>query len=297
MRLITLFFLMFCLWTAAYAAVSTQTHMYVPNAKENCLVVIELATNAQSKIPVGKEPVDVVIDRVKGFVTNKGDGTITVVDLNTHRVLETINLKFGCLPLVIHEHKGYVLSPLTKEIIEINLDTYITQIHGFFLAKNLISLTAYKVGKEDMLYIVDAGYEDVKYLEAQDLSVMNLCTISVGKNPQPLQIYEGRGYVVNQGSGTVTMIDLDRNWPIEFAVGKGPSDLKFYKNFGFVSCQEDMKIVVIDLKTNTIIKEIPTQSSPFYLTLDNDKGYSVTLEACIITVFDLNTFEIKKNSK
>ena len=80
-----------------------------------------------SEIPIGRDPrsVAVTLDDLRALITNRVDGTLSVIDIRETRVTNTISLE-GVFPyaVVIGDNQtAYVSLMGSDEIVEVNIDT------------------------------------------------------------------------------------------------------------------------------------------------------------------------------
>ncbi|MFZ3090030.1 MAG: hypothetical protein WA240_05320, partial [Nitrospirota bacterium] len=180
----------------------------------------------------GKEPEGIAVDQVNHIVlvTNHKDGTVSIIDLATHTILDTI--------------------PVGKEPKDIAIDPELK-----------LALVVHEKGQPEA--------ED-KEKEEEDkkeyaVSVIDLNThqvrdtIPVGKKPQAIDINPEAhiAVITNEKENSITVIDLKTWQKTAIPTCKHPEDIAINQldNDVLVICEEDKSLLIIDLNTNTILKE------------------------------------------
>jgi YVTN family beta-propeller protein len=80
-------------------------------------VLIDLATKAESVVPVGRYPNSAVFDRQgRAYISNEYDGTVSVIDPSSHRVTHTITGLGGQLGDLASHPEGMVTDPIRDRI-------------------------------------------------------------------------------------------------------------------------------------------------------------------------------------
>ena len=76
--------------------------------------------------------------------------------------------------------------------------------------------------------------------------------IPVGQYPKQFAVWKDRGYVVNFGSDSLSVISLTSNVlidTIELEMKSGPDSIAFYNDTAYVGCSFGEKLLAVDLKT------------------------------------------------
>lgn len=243
------------------------------------------------------------------YVTNERDGTITVIDTRTDKVLETITV--GARP------RGIRPSPDGRRIY-VALSTPMGQPYS--AADNRIAaidvesgkiVAEYDVGSDPeqlavspdgrLLYASneDAGTATVTEVETGRL----LATLMVGIEPEGVRISpDGRWvYVTSETSNTVSVIDTGSNQvTATFLVGARPRDAAFSPDGSraYITAEVGTSVTVADTKTHTVIRnvELPRGDGvkPMGIVVTNDgrKIYVANGRAGTVTVLDATEFKM-----
>ncbi len=170
-------------------------HVYVSNSMSNTISVIDTYSNEVVNIirGVGLRPQDILITEEYIYVVSEGSNRISVIDINSNRVIKTISAGFNPLKLSMGLlNRLYVTSKVSDNV-------------------NIIHLTM-------------ALSTDAKTI----LSGTITGEIPVGSSPVGLSFDRDRNrlYVVNNGSDTISVIDLLSESVVEtIYVGKGPYEM------------------------------------------------------------------------
>jgi YVTN family beta-propeller protein len=164
------------------------------------------------RIKVGNSPIDVAVDdeRIRVYLPNSSDGTISVVDAVTEKVVKTITVGGtpGSMVIGAGHRYGYVADAGAGEaagrIVAIDLET-MNVSHQFQVPESSAGLALSPDGSR--LYVVAKEAGTVTMVDTA--SRRPLRAIAVGKDPgfPVLDPLGARLYVPNDGSNTVSIID------------------------------------------------------------------------------------------
>ena len=119
--------------------------------------------------------------------------------------------------------------------------------------------------------------------------------IPVGKHPKSMVLYGAVGYVANEMSKKVSLIDLTTNTVTQaIRVGKFPKSMKIHGDKGYVVNQGSQNISVIDLTSNSVIQTIDVANKFESMVLHQSFGYLINRESNAVTVLDLSTNSVDK---
>lgn len=202
----------------------------------------------------------------RAYVSNERDGTVTVIDTNTDRVVSTINV--GARP------RGIRASPDGKRIyVAISFSSQ--QTPGTI---NKIAAIDRDTGKVVAQY--DAGPDPEQFAVSNDgrrLFISNedagtasivdtssgkvVSTVVVGIEPEGVTISpDGRWvYVTAETSNTVSVIDTQNNEVVAtFMVGARPRDAAFSPDGtrAYVTAELGRSLSVIDTRTHAVVKTV-----------------------------------------
>jgi PQQ-dependent catabolism-associated beta-propeller protein len=202
----------------------------------------------------------------RAYVSNERDGTVTVIDTATDRVVATINV--GARP------RGIRTSPDGK-LVYVALSFSSQQTPGTI---NKIAAIDHDTGKVVAQY--DAGTDPEQFAVSNDgrrLFISNedagtasivdtssgkvISTVVVGIEPEGVTISpDGRWvYVTAETSNTVSVIDADTNEvAATFLVGARPRDTAFSPDGAraYVTAELGRSLSVIDTRTHSVVRTI-----------------------------------------
>lgn len=230
-----------------------------------------LAAGPIADIAVGKHPAHVIADQQgkRAFVTNSGDDTVTVVDLDQNKVVGTIAT--GDYP------HGLRMSPDGREI-------YVANVEGGSLSvidvERLVEAARIPVGKAPVQvgFAPDGSRVYASLRDENRVVVVDTATrvvidrIAVG--PSPIQVHatsDGRFvYVANQGTeaepaDTVSVIEVATGSVIDtIRTGKGAHGVAVSDDGArvFVTNTVEGTVSVIDTATNKVTNAFTVGSGP-----------------------------------
>ena len=207
----------------------------VANSGDDSVSVVSAATHEEvGTIQVGDNPRSIAVSPTQtlAYVTNFGDGTVSVLDLTD---LTALTDPASDLPTIDvgHEPVGLAFRP-----------------------------------DGQYAYVVNAGQNRVSVINTDSQTVET--HIRVGSEPQEIAINAAgtRAYVTNSGDGTVSVIDLVTNEQLTtVAVGEEPNGVAVRPGDREVyvvnSEQDDNTVSIIDTRTNRVVAT---------LTREEDEG-------------------------
>ena len=224
-------------------------------------------------IDVGDYPKSLLVYRDKIYVSNFGEGTVSVIDANNNTKLEP-DIEVGQGPT------DMAFNPSTNTIYVINSkNTTISAIDANKNAKvgSYINVT---YPAEQIMYHPDTEKMFIRHYPDNQISViengqLNSSTIEVGEEPNSMGFIKDKIYVSNFGEGTVSVIDANNNTKLEpdIEVGGSVSDLAFDPdNYNIYVLKSSRNISVIDGEHNTIIKDIEVGDGISNIVYDPDEN-------------------------
>lgn len=252
-------------------------------------------------ILVGANPHEMAYDYKKGeiFVTNTGDGTISVISDRTNKVVATI--------AVGGEPVSAAYDPSNNEIYVANWDaTYISVISDTsnrvvknVILPNQIFVTdgiAYDSNTSQVFVVDDNGGFHV--LSGQNVMVTSHSL--EGDTPLPDVVYDSnRGELFMASSGGSIFVVSDLNYTVLATIRTGivPYDLTFDSGKGevFVADSDSSKVLVIADSNNTIVARPDVGSMPIDLAYDAQNGevYVATSGPSVSVISDTTNEVIK----
>ena len=243
------------------------------------------------------------------YVSNERDGTITVIDTNADRVVETI--KAGArargIRLSPDGRRVYVAlsTPSGKDYNE--ADNHIAAIDR---ASGKVVAT-YNVGTDPEQLAVSrdgrrlyASNEDAGTASVTDIETGRLiATLVTGIEPEGVTISpDGRWvYVTAETSNTVSVIDTQTNQvTASFLVGSRPRDVAFSPDStrAYVTTEIGRTLSVVDTSTHKVVKtvELPrgdnVKPMGVCVSLDGRKVYVAMGRADRVVVLDAESFNV-----
>lgn len=241
----------------------------------------------------------------RAFVSNERDGTVTVIDTKTDRVVSTINV--GARP------RGIRTSPDGK-LVYVALSFSSQQTPGTINKVAAIDAATGKVvGQYDAgtdpeqfaisadgrrLFISNEDAGTASILDTESGKIVS--TVIVGIEPEGVTISpDGRWvYVTAETSNSVSVIDTQKNEVVAtFMVGARPRDVAFSPDSSraYVTAELGRTVSVIDTKTHAVIRiiDLPPGDNvkPMGVVVSNDgaKIYVANGRANNISVIDART--------
>lgn len=243
-------------------------------------------------VEVGLYPWSVAVDPAadSAYVTNYGDGTISVIDLQDNSVATTIEGEYGPMRVAVN--------PTTNTAYVTNYGDTVSVIDT---RSNTITATI-PVGKEpagvavdattNTVYVTNVGDGTVSVIDARSNIVT--ATIPVGKEPGSIAVEPGRAYITNNRDATVWVIDTRTNvLAAVITVGNSPRGVAIdsVNNSAYVSNYGDGTVSVIDTRTFTVTATIAVGNSPVAIAVDPgaNTAYVANSRADTVSVIDTRT--------
>ncbi len=263
---------------------------------------IELTTRMMiAKIPAGRKPMAVAIDEGLNIavITNRGDRTVSVIDLNAFTLTRTITI--GGEPeriainqlthtALVTDHKDDVLYIIDLLTYEVTGKTSVGKGPKDIAVDSGLNLALIVNEKSENHDSKDKDDNDRKD-EHGTVSVIDLNTRTVikevhaGKKPQAIDINPEThvAAVVNEKDKSITVINLLTWETYSISVGKHPLAIAInpLDNRALVICDEDRRLYLIDLDTRAIVKS--------YSLNKETKGIAVNNYTNIAAVIDDKT--------
>lgn len=133
-----------------FSSITQGDKLYLVSPATNSVKVVDLASNSTiGEIQVGTNPVDILLDHIRGiaYVANKGSQTISVLDLTTDTIINTILLytseNFPVSKLYLDNNNLYACSDQWYKIFVIDTltNSIIDDINTKFLNGTLFDVT------------------------------------------------------------------------------------------------------------------------------------------------------------
>lgn len=269
---------------AILLAVSTSFSLSLVMAQEDSRQLVDIGNSALW--------VEIIDDKV--YVSNPQDGKIVIIDVNTNKIIDTIEAAagVGVLEVVSEKNKMYatvldsnkviVFDLVTHKIIK-EVDIGEPQIVQFsksdkpYGEREYVYFNTNAIGlkynsNNEMLYAVHSTVNHINVIDTNSDTVVG--TIPVGKTPLLIEIDESSntGYVTNWESNDVTVINLDSNEVTDnLRTGWVPDQMELDQTNHrlFVTHHASPYVSVIDLRDKSIEAKIQLKSSTHAVALDS----------------------------
>ena len=266
------------------------------------------------------------------IITNQGEDTISIVDLQNLNIIKTIQTNPGPLAVEILKNNLAIISNTKNESLQlIDLDSLkiIDTINLGFTPLGIV----YVEGK-DLLYI-SSWYENKLYyyntntwerdgvipvgktpsgiiydkkrdqiiVSNRDENLLTIIqdnkvikTIEVGDHPFGVYLLEDSVFSVNVYSNDVSKIDLNTFDSSKFNVGDHPYNIISSDHYIFVTNTQDDSVSVINKDDFSILKTLKTGEVPENLGVDllNNQLIVTNWGSNSISIFNLDTLKLKK---
>jgi PQQ-dependent catabolism-associated beta-propeller protein len=219
----------------------------------------------------------------RAFVTNERDGTITVIDTQSDRVVSTIKVGGRLRGIRLDADKKTIWVAISYPSNQPQGENAIAKIDqgGTILAKYAAGSDPENFalnGDDSRLYIAneDAGLASITDVKTNRV----IDSMSVGLEPEGAAISpNGRWvYITSESSSTVTVIDTQTNQAVKsFLVGARPREAVFTSDGSraYVSAENGGTLSVIDTSDHHVTKTIEFPKSDA-TTLIKPKGIAIS---------------------
>jgi len=253
-------------------------------------------------IRAGITPVGVDINPYTrmAVVSNMGDGTVSLIDIDTQKVTKTIPVGKGT--------NGAVINPYTNIAVVANAEdntVSIIDLASGTVKKTIpVGIAPLCLGIDTVRNIVvvpNSGSNDVSVIDLKAEKVIK--TIPVGVSPWCMHWcvnpYTNQAIVGNFGEGenTLSVIDLEKGVEIKrIPVGTSPAgaSLNPYTNMAVVPNWGSEDVSVVDLTAFKVITTIPVGKGPNCSIIEPTMNLALISNAGedTVSVIDLNTMSV-----
>jgi YVTN family beta-propeller protein len=272
---------------------SVTNKIYVANADDGTLTVIDGATHSTATMAVGSNPQAVAVNPVtnKIYVANTNpSGTVTVIDGATN---ETTTLAVGGFPAAL------AVNPMTNRVYVANqvANGTVSVIDG---ARDTVSATISVGGLPSALaadpatnriYVASGATDSVTVLNGADNSTS---TVSTGPGSNPAAVAVGsithKAYVACPGAGSLVVLDVGNNRTSPVAVGGSARILALdpVSNWVYVVDSGQNAVTVIDGASDTVVAAVAVGASPVAVAINSatHQIYTANLGDNTVTAID-----------
>lgn len=262
-----------------------------------CLATAALAAT-QATLTVGENSSGVAVDASlgKAFVSNYASGTISVIDLDTRTVRNTIQVRVGVRrpQASSGRHRLYVVSDASPGYLTV-IDTRTEQIVADVQVGNRpLELAADFQGGE--LYVRNFAGNSISVFDIATNTVT--ATIALPAQPSSLSLNSdlGKLYVLFNSSKSLSVYDQKtRAFIKSIPVGNNPNVVVGNEGMErvLVNNVNDKTVSVIDAATDTVIATVPTGTGTTANFIDSNsiyrKAWLPNATDGTVTVIDLGT--------
>lgn len=175
------------------------------------------------------------LEYTKILVSNIGDNSLSLIDLETKKVIQNISLR-----KIIGENKN--IGPSHMEI-----------------------------SKDGLLYLVNSYDDSLMKIDIEEVSLINW--IKVGRYPSCLGVFKDEIYVVNSDSNSISIIDEKEFTLIEdISLEERPTDMAIDREGFkiFIANANSHSISILDLNNNDI-EHIRLDKQPIKIIIENNR--------------------------
>ena len=271
--------------------------LYVPNAGDNNLSVIDTPTNAtvSATILVGSAPFAAGVrgDQALVYATNINSNNVSVIDTTTNSVVATVGVGVNPFVAAVSPNGAFVY-------VSNNGAGSVSVINA---ATNTVSATvAVGAAPAGLAITSDGARVYVANFSSNTVSVIDTATntvidapIPVGNSPTGMAIAPdgSRAYVTNTNSNSISVINTATNTVIgaPIPVGANPDAVAVSPNGTrvYVTNFNSNTVSVIDAATNTVVTTIPVGSGPEGVAFSPDGTRAYVANSNNNTVSVINT--------
>ena len=287
------------------SSVRTEPFLYVTNAPDGTVSVIDAVTNTVVKTITGfHTPLFQAITPNNKFdyVTNILNSTVAVIDIPTNTILTTISSAQFNIPL----GEG-IASTWSGETVYVANDGNDT-VSRIDVATNTVVGSAIPVGNQPIAiaitphdqfaYVGNAGANTISVIAIATNTVVNtISSVQFSGLADMVFTLDGKTlYVVNAFNNSVSRIDTATNTVVgsSISVGNTPQGLAISPDGKkiYVVNSGDGTVSIINVTTNTVIgSPITVGSNPLFMAIipDGSTGYVVNRGSDDVSVIDLGS--------
>ncbi len=233
------------------------------------------------------------------IVTNRADGTLSLIDLDTYEMTKTIPIGIDPVGPAINPYTNIAVVPARGDDA-----VYIVDLETETVTKSI------PVGQGPVCAGLDPGMNIavVGNTASQTVSVIDLeteeVTMTIPVSGVPLCMhwninpFTKQAIVVIFGANALSVIDLEegveiQTIPMEAAIAPGAS-LNPYTNMAVVPIAGINSVAVVDLTSGEIVATIPVGKNPICSVIEPTRNLALVSNADSddVTVIDLNTMSV-----
>lgn len=227
------------------------------------------------------------------YVTNLGNGSVTVIDGKTKMPIKVISVGAGPVGINFNYRTGkiYTSNREGNSVTIINGDTYETKTLSVGVGPNAIAIN----DETNKIYISQSGEKSVVVIDGNEDKILKV--IPVGLAPQNIQSdsVRNRIYVANLGEDTLSVIDGEKDEVVnKMQVAREPMRIQLINEKIFVTTEGDNSLFVIDKNTEKILKKIELKAMPNHIIWDESQNEVLIIHKHIplVTTINPQSYEI-----
>jgi len=228
----------------------------------------------------------------KAYITNQGDNTVSIIDLETLKTLKT--LKVGVAPLgitILQEKKLVFVGNVGTDDISVIDAVNDTLIKTIKLGTAPLSLTSNS--EETKVYVTDWFQNNVLTISADEMKVTR--RLKVGVTPSGIAYNKKYKYqvITNRDANTLEIYNEDHDLVKKIETGNHPFGVYSEGDFAYVANVYDDSVSIINL-VDWSRYEFMVGAHPYNVKVHNKTAYVTNTIDDTITVYDLGTKKIIK---
>lgn len=211
----------------------------------------------------------------KLYVVNQGSNNISVVDTQVGAIVKTIPSPAGAIGTIAYNPANKLMYLATNVNKVYLIDTITDLFTGSPITGTGPNPTSVTISPELSRAYVPTYYGTVAVIDTTANAVIaNVATgyLPVGSDFHPAL---GKAYVVNNGSQTVSVIDVATSTVINTISGMGgqPTDIKIdtVANKAVVTRSDSFALAMVETLTDTVVATLPVPGKPQWVAVDSVK--------------------------
>ncbi|RMF87859.1 MAG: hypothetical protein D6736_11930 [Nitrospinota bacterium] len=274
---------------------------YVSNEGSDTVSVIDRATDQViSVLAVGEKPRGIVVapDSSRAFVVNAASHTLTVLDVNTSRVLHTINLELGGNPsdlaITPDGQTLYVVNTALNTVSVVSATSF-QLIQTIPVGQRPVAVAITPQG--DRLLVVNSASNTISVIDTFRNQVMATIAVDFRPSDVAIDLAGTQAFVSHLGSPQLALLSLPL-LRVTQMLNAGPAAAVLpdeVKGRVFLAQSHLQRVSVFDTVLNSEIDAVTVGKAPHYLALDPDRGklYVVNQGSDSVTVIDTASRQVK----
>lgn len=241
-----------------------KRYIVVSTLGSDKLYVIDLLKNELIKeIKTGSLPSSIVKDTARNiaYVANQKSSTISILDLHHMEIVEQIKVPGNPTKMTLSfDRKSLVyVDSMTDNIYMLTFGEDFNDKEFLIKAKNVSKA----VKARDNLYVI---YRNKDYMEVFDIEKKkSLNKIFVGQKPLDLKVIDSKAYVLNAGSDSLSVIDLNISENIKeipLKTDAFPTKLNILGSLtrAIITTSSGHEYILFDLQKDRIIDRYPIET-------------------------------------